>query len=145
MPLTKCALTCSWSPPTAEAQSFDDEWQQELSKFQSSGPMSRLEEPRLRGAHRAAIAGPEQAHRSVLRAQTPCSVGRQVRIHWSGSNDKPVGNTDFTHAVLSILSCYDTAVNLAFELWFFLSFFLHRHQSKGNTKGNVKFSGSAKQ
>ncbi|XP_073351004.1 myeloid leukemia factor 1 [Pagrus major] len=47
----------------SEAQSFDDEWQQELSKFQSSGPMSRLEAPRLRGVHQAAIAGPEQADR----------------------------------------------------------------------------------
>lgn len=47
----------------SEAQSFDDEWQQELSKFQPSGPMSHLQEPRLRGVHRAAITGPEQAHR----------------------------------------------------------------------------------
>ncbi|KAF3847728.1 hypothetical protein F7725_020756 [Dissostichus mawsoni] len=39
---------------------FDDEWQQEVSKFHTSGPMSRLEEPRLRGAHRAALTGSEQ-------------------------------------------------------------------------------------
>ncbi|XP_030263600.1 myeloid leukemia factor 1 isoform X1 [Sparus aurata] len=58
----------------SEAQSFDDEWQQELSKFQSSGPMSRLEEPRLRGAHRAAIAGPEQAHRHQSKGNTKGNV-----------------------------------------------------------------------
>ncbi|XP_019943530.1 myeloid leukemia factor 1 isoform X2 [Paralichthys olivaceus] len=47
----------------SEAQSFDDEWQQELTKFQPSGPMSRLEEARPRAVHRAALTGPEQAHR----------------------------------------------------------------------------------
>ncbi|XP_034556290.1 myeloid leukemia factor 1 [Notolabrus celidotus] len=46
----------------SEAQTFDVEWQQELSKFQSSAPMSRLAEPRLRGVHRAALTGPEQVH-----------------------------------------------------------------------------------
>lgn len=48
----------------SEAQSFDDEWQQEVSKFQSSGPMTRPDQPRLRGVQRAAIAGPEDAHRN---------------------------------------------------------------------------------
>ncbi|XP_072248565.1 myeloid leukemia factor 1 isoform X2 [Leuresthes tenuis] len=47
----------------SEAQSFDDEWQQEVSKFQPSGPMSRLREPQPRAAHRAAITAPENAHR----------------------------------------------------------------------------------
>lgn len=47
----------------SEAQSFDDEWQQEVSKFQPSAPMSRLQGPRPRAVHRAAITGPEQAHR----------------------------------------------------------------------------------
>ncbi|XP_034081435.1 myeloid leukemia factor 1 isoform X1 [Gymnodraco acuticeps] len=44
----------------SEAETFDDEWQQEVSKFHTSGPMSRQEEPRLRGAHRAALTGSEQ-------------------------------------------------------------------------------------
>ncbi|XP_051255143.1 myeloid leukemia factor 1 isoform X1 [Dicentrarchus labrax] len=47
----------------SEAQSFDDEWQQEVSKFQPSVPMSRLEEPKRRSVHRAALTGSEQAHR----------------------------------------------------------------------------------
>ncbi|XP_022051805.1 myeloid leukemia factor 1 isoform X1 [Acanthochromis polyacanthus] len=47
----------------SEAQSFDDEWQQEVSKFESSGPMSRLKEPRSRAAHQAALTGPRQARR----------------------------------------------------------------------------------
>ncbi|KAM4567255.1 myeloid leukemia factor 1 isoform 2-T2 [Odontesthes bonariensis] len=46
----------------SEALSFDDEWQQEVSKFQPSGPMSRLREPQPRAAHRAAITAPEHAH-----------------------------------------------------------------------------------
>ncbi|XP_070762358.1 myeloid leukemia factor 1 [Enoplosus armatus] len=53
----------------SEAQSFDDEWQQEVSKFQPSGPMSRLEEPRLRGVHRAALTGSEQAHSDQSKGQ----------------------------------------------------------------------------
>ncbi|XP_074498142.1 myeloid leukemia factor 1 [Sebastes fasciatus] len=46
----------------SEAQTFDDEWQQEVSKFHPSDPMSRLEEPRLRGVHWAALTGPESEH-----------------------------------------------------------------------------------
>ncbi|AWO99008.1 putative myeloid leukemia factor 1 [Scophthalmus maximus] len=49
--------------PAAEAQTFDDEWQQELSKFKPSGPLSRLEEARPRAVRREALAGPEPAHR----------------------------------------------------------------------------------
>lgn len=45
----------------SEAQSFDDEWQQEVSKFESSGPMSRLKEPRPRAVHQAALTAPKQA------------------------------------------------------------------------------------
>ncbi|KAF7666663.1 hypothetical protein LDENG_00097590 [Lucifuga dentata] len=47
----------------SEAQTFDEEWQQEVSKFQASAPMSRLEEARPRRIHRAAITRPEHAHR----------------------------------------------------------------------------------
>ncbi|CAL8361212.1 unnamed protein product [Merluccius merluccius] len=50
----------------SEAQSFDEEWQSKLSKFQPSGPISRLEAPKApRAAHRAALTAPEQPHRSV--------------------------------------------------------------------------------
>lgn len=47
----------------SEAQTFDEEWQQEVSKFEPSVPMSRLEEPRPRAVHRAALTGPKHAHR----------------------------------------------------------------------------------
>ncbi|XP_071352035.1 myeloid leukemia factor 1 isoform X2 [Trachinotus anak] len=47
----------------SEAQSFDDEWQQKVSNFQPSGPMSRLEEARPRAVRWAALTGPEQAQR----------------------------------------------------------------------------------
>ncbi|XP_076002444.1 myeloid leukemia factor 1 [Genypterus blacodes] len=47
----------------SEAQSFNDEWQQELSRFQPAAPMSRLEGPRPRAVHRAAISSrPEPVH-----------------------------------------------------------------------------------
>ncbi|KAJ3591399.1 hypothetical protein NHX12_009344 [Muraenolepis orangiensis] len=48
----------------SEAQSFDEEWQSKLSKFQPSVPISRLEAPKApRTAHRAALTAPEQPHR----------------------------------------------------------------------------------
>ncbi|XP_033488185.2 myeloid leukemia factor 1 isoform X1 [Epinephelus lanceolatus] len=49
----------------SEAQTFDYEWQQEVSKFGPSSPMSRLQEPQAltHGVHRAALTGPEQEHR----------------------------------------------------------------------------------
>lgn len=52
-----------------EAQSFDDEWQQEVSKFEPSGPISRLQEPRLCGTHQAALPSSEQAHRDQSKAK----------------------------------------------------------------------------
>uniref|UniRef100_A0A672HR75 Myeloid leukemia factor 1 n=2 Tax=Salarias fasciatus TaxID=181472 RepID=A0A672HR75_SALFA len=54
----------------SEAQSFDDEWQQEVSKFQSSCPMSRLKERQPRAARQAAITGPEQDHRDQGKSNT---------------------------------------------------------------------------
>ncbi|XP_054454480.1 myeloid leukemia factor 1 [Anoplopoma fimbria] len=42
----------------SEAQTFDDEWQQEVSK----GPMDSLKEPRPCGVHQAALTGSEQEH-----------------------------------------------------------------------------------
>ncbi|XP_028817769.1 myeloid leukemia factor 1 [Denticeps clupeoides] len=47
----------------SEAQAFDDEWRQEVSKFHPSAPMSHLEAPKPRAVHRAAIAGPENSRR----------------------------------------------------------------------------------
>ncbi|XP_016358786.1 myeloid leukemia factor 1 isoform X2 [Sinocyclocheilus anshuiensis] len=46
-----------------EAQSFDEEWQREVSSFQASAPMSRLEAPRQRAVHRAAITAPQHTRR----------------------------------------------------------------------------------
>lgn len=66
------AIYIPWSPlifdphlydPVAEAQAFDDEWQQKVSDFQPAARLSRLEAPRARAAHRAAITGPEHTHR----------------------------------------------------------------------------------
>ncbi|XP_018549500.1 myeloid leukemia factor 1 isoform X1 [Lates calcarifer] len=47
----------------SEAQSFDDEWQHKVSKFQASGPTSRLEEAQPRAVQWAPLNGPEHAHR----------------------------------------------------------------------------------
>ncbi|XP_059187427.1 myeloid leukemia factor 1 isoform X2 [Centropristis striata] len=60
----------------SEAQSFDDEWQQEVSKFRPSVPMSRLEEPRPRAVHRAALTAPQQEHsdQSMGKAQGRSNV-----------------------------------------------------------------------
>ncbi|XP_034405049.1 myeloid leukemia factor 1 isoform X2 [Cyclopterus lumpus] len=44
----------------SEAQSFDDEWQQEVSKFRPLGPMFSLEEPGPCGSHQAALPCAEQ-------------------------------------------------------------------------------------
>ncbi|KAM7399485.1 hypothetical protein PAMP_018754 [Pampus punctatissimus] len=53
----------------SEAQTFDEEWQKELSKFQPSGAMSHLGDPQLRGVQRAALPGPEQANREKTKAK----------------------------------------------------------------------------
>lgn len=65
----------------SEAQNFDDEWQQEVSKFVLHGPMSSPAEPRLRGAHRAALPSSEQAHRSKSKGKAV----RESRVKDSGS------------------------------------------------------------
>uniref|UniRef100_UPI0037E97B18 myeloid leukemia factor 1 n=1 Tax=Semicossyphus pulcher TaxID=241346 RepID=UPI0037E97B18 len=65
----------------SEAQTFDTEWQQELSKFQPSGPMSRRAEPRLRGVHRAALTGPEQTHSD----QSEDGAEGKSKVKFSGS------------------------------------------------------------
>ncbi|XP_064159400.1 myeloid leukemia factor 1 isoform X2 [Anguilla rostrata] len=50
-----------------EAQSFDEEWQREVSRFCPPAPLSRLEAPKPRAAHRAAIAAPQLARREKLK------------------------------------------------------------------------------
>ncbi|XP_019743203.1 myeloid leukemia factor 1 isoform X2 [Hippocampus comes] len=47
----------------SEAQSFDEEWQKELSKFRPSGSPAQLEPPRRRRGQQAPLAGPERTHR----------------------------------------------------------------------------------
>ncbi|XP_061637450.1 myeloid leukemia factor 1 isoform X1 [Phyllopteryx taeniolatus] len=47
----------------SEAQSFDEEWQKELSKFKPSGSMAQLEPPRRHRGQQAPLAGPERTHR----------------------------------------------------------------------------------
>ncbi|XP_041796226.1 myeloid leukemia factor 1 isoform X2 [Chelmon rostratus] len=65
----------------SEAQSFDFEWQQKVSSFHSSGPMSRLEEPRHRGVHRAALTSSEQA----VRDQSKRNAEGESKVKGSGS------------------------------------------------------------
>ncbi|XP_056905427.1 myeloid leukemia factor 1 isoform X2 [Takifugu flavidus] len=48
----------------SEGQSFEDEWQQKVSKFHPSDPVSQLEGPRPRKVRHAAITGGEQPHRN---------------------------------------------------------------------------------
>ncbi|KAF6736858.1 Myeloid leukemia factor 1 [Oryzias melastigma] len=63
----------------SEAQCFDEEWQQELSKFKPSRPRQSLREPQPRTAIRAALPAPDHGKRDQQR-QT------------SGSRDKAQGS-----------------------------------------------------
>ncbi|XP_030007092.1 myeloid leukemia factor 1 isoform X3 [Sphaeramia orbicularis] len=68
----------------SEAQTFDQEWQQKVSTFKPSGSMSRLQEPKPRNVHQAALTGPEQTHREQRK---PKAEGKtHVRI---ASSSKP--------------------------------------------------------
>ncbi|XP_054651169.1 myeloid leukemia factor 1 isoform X2 [Dunckerocampus dactyliophorus] len=58
----------------SEAESFDEEWQQELSKFKPTSAMSRLEPRCHHGGQRAALTGPERAHRDQPKAKTKSNV-----------------------------------------------------------------------
>ncbi|MBN3324609.1 MLF1 factor, partial [Atractosteus spatula] len=59
----------------SEAQSFDDEWQREVSKFKPSVPLSRLEAPKQRTVHRAAIASKaDDGRREKHRPKVPAEV-----------------------------------------------------------------------
>ncbi|XP_052471922.1 myeloid leukemia factor 1-like [Carassius gibelio] len=46
-----------------EAQSFDEEWQRQVSRFRTSTPMSLLEAQRHRAVHRAPITAPQDTRR----------------------------------------------------------------------------------
>ncbi|XP_070987285.1 myeloid leukemia factor 1 isoform X4 [Oncorhynchus clarkii lewisi] len=64
----------------SEAQSFDKEWQQEVSKFRPFVPMSRLEAPKPRAVYRAALTaatGPDQGRRDK---RNPKPEGRKIHI-----------------------------------------------------------------
>lgn len=65
-----------------EAQAFDQEWQQEVSRFQVSAPTARLEAPKHRTVHRAAITAPQHTHRDSRAAE-----GNQ-KLHMTGSSVK---------------------------------------------------------
>ncbi|XP_029570290.1 myeloid leukemia factor 1 isoform X3 [Salmo trutta] len=75
----------------SEAQSFDKEWQQEVSKFRPFAPMSRLEAPKPRAVHRAALTaatGHDQGRRGK---RNPKPEGR--KIHIDDLNVKGLGMT----------------------------------------------------
>uniref|UniRef100_A0A8C7ZLB2 Myeloid leukemia factor 1 n=1 Tax=Oryzias sinensis TaxID=183150 RepID=A0A8C7ZLB2_9TELE len=50
----------------SEAQCFDEEWQQKVSKFQPSRPRQSLREHEPHTAYRPALPGPEHSKRSVF-------------------------------------------------------------------------------
>ncbi|TRY58322.1 hypothetical protein DNTS_031769 [Danionella cerebrum] len=52
-----------------EAQSFDQEWQREVSRFQAAAPLNRLDAPRHRSEHRAAIKALPDTHRDARAAE----------------------------------------------------------------------------
>nr|XP_043868177.1 myeloid leukemia factor 1-like [Solea senegalensis] len=54
----------------SEAQSFDDEWNREVSKFQDPGVRARLEEARPRAAQRSALTARKQSHRNQSKINT---------------------------------------------------------------------------
>ncbi|XP_059370991.1 myeloid leukemia factor 1-like [Carassius carassius] len=67
-----------------EAQSFDEEWQREVSRFQASAPMSRLEAPRHRAVHRAAITAPPDTRRKDRAAAGNQPQYNDLQIKGSG-------------------------------------------------------------
>ncbi|XP_062843555.1 myeloid leukemia factor 1 [Trichomycterus rosablanca] len=61
-----------------EAQAFDDEWQHKVSEFQPAAVLSRLEAPRVRTVHRAAITGPEHTDRE--KQEKPREAGKKTHV-----------------------------------------------------------------
>uniref|UniRef100_A0A8C1RL95 G elongation factor mitochondrial 1 n=1 Tax=Cyprinus carpio TaxID=7962 RepID=A0A8C1RL95_CYPCA len=70
-----------------EAQSFDEEWQREVSRFQASAPMSRLEAPRQRAVHRAAITAPQDTRRDDKAAAANQTHYNELNIRGSGQKE----------------------------------------------------------
>ncbi|XP_018951863.2 myeloid leukemia factor 1-like isoform X5 [Cyprinus carpio] len=70
-----------------EAQSFDEEWQREVSRFQASAPMSRLEAPRQRAVHRAAITAPLDTRRDDKAAAANQTHYNELNIRGSGQKE----------------------------------------------------------
>ncbi|XP_049582712.1 myeloid leukemia factor 1 isoform X1 [Syngnathus scovelli] len=54
----------------SEAQSFDEEWQKEFSKFRPSGSMAQLEPSRHRRGQQASLAGPEPSRSEQPKAKS---------------------------------------------------------------------------
>ncbi|KAG9278533.1 myeloid leukemia factor 1 isoform X1 [Astyanax mexicanus] len=71
-----------------EAQSFDEEWQREVSKFRPVAPLSRLEAPRARAVHRAAIAGPSDTDRGKAEAADGNKKTHVSKLNIEGSSLK---------------------------------------------------------
>ncbi|KAJ7990496.1 hypothetical protein DPEC_G00300920 [Dallia pectoralis] len=68
----------------SEAQSFDEEWQQEVCKFQPFAPVSSLEAPKPRAGQQAALtAGPSHGRRDK---PTPKLEGRKIHIDTANVN-----------------------------------------------------------
>ncbi|KAK6295617.1 hypothetical protein J4Q44_G00333300 [Coregonus suidteri] len=64
----------------SEAQSFDEEWQQEMSKFRPFAPMSRLEAPKPRVVHRAALTAATGLDQGRRDKANPKPEGRKIHI-----------------------------------------------------------------
>ncbi|XP_041733235.1 myeloid leukemia factor 1 isoform X3 [Coregonus clupeaformis] len=64
----------------SEAQSFDEEWQQEVSKFRPFAPMSRLEAPKPRVVHRAALTAATGLDQGRRDKANPKPEGRKIHI-----------------------------------------------------------------
>uniref|UniRef100_A0A3P8WRV8 Myeloid leukemia factor 1 n=2 Tax=Cynoglossus semilaevis TaxID=244447 RepID=A0A3P8WRV8_CYNSE len=83
----------------SEAQSFDDEWKQGVSKFQPSAPMSRLENVRPRAVQRAALTSPEQNHRNQPKNQSE----DKRKVKFLASTKELITGGAFTDKVRSLL------------------------------------------
>ncbi|XP_066565440.1 myeloid leukemia factor 1 isoform X2 [Amia ocellicauda] len=74
----------------SEAQTFDEEWQREVSKFRPSVPLSRLEAPKQRTVHRAAIANTtDEGKREKHHPRAPAE--KKKNIHFEELNVKGSG------------------------------------------------------
>nr|XP_014347574.1 PREDICTED: myeloid leukemia factor 1 isoform X2 [Latimeria chalumnae] len=71
----------------AEAQLFDDEWQRNVSKFMPSGSSTRLEAPKHRSVHHAAVMNDENpGRREKTYPKTPVGDSRRRKVSVEGLN-----------------------------------------------------------